>query len=202
MKMADDGSLSGTVEEKAIGHHAAEFRGAQKRLSKADFRKRQERWISETGPGASVDSNDTPAPVAGDDSLIEVTTFKTPRYAKLMQGSLLVVKSGVLPAHGVVNLSDPKRKYPVLLDSESFEETLRMKLPSNFELDELPRAVTAKAPFGNYSFSCEMKEGFLTCKRSLIVSAGLIQVEQYKEAREFFGRVSSSGDQPAVLQKK
>jgi hypothetical protein len=195
-----DGSISGKVEETAIGHPATMYRSAHGYLDKTEFRKLMEAWISATGSGAALKSLDV---TEGDnDSLKLEAGFATPRYAKLMQGVLLVVKPSVLPPRERVHLAEPTRKYPVVLHAESFEETMRMKLPADFEVDELPPAQKTKTDFGSYSASCEVKDGYLTYHRSFTVNAGVIPVERYKEARTFFGFVYGAGDQPVVLAKK
>jgi hypothetical protein len=119
-----------------------------------------------------------------------------------MGGHLLVVKPTVLPGRNPVYLSETTRKYPVVLDAQSFEELTRLKLPESFEVDEMPRPTRSRAAFGTFSSSCEAKDGYLTCRRSLTVSAGVIPVEQYKETRTFFAWVNSAGAEPVVLAKR
>jgi hypothetical protein len=179
---------------------AASYRGMHKELEKADFRKRMEGWISETGSGAAMKSLDV-AEGANDGLHVEVA-FATPRYAKLMQGVLLVIKPSVLPPRERVYLAESTRKYPVVLNAESFDETMRMKLPAGFEVDELPRPMVTKTDFGSLTTSCEVKDGYLTYHRAFTVKAGVIPVDHYKEARAFFGAVYGAGDQPVVLAKK
>ncbi len=200
LTLASDGTLSGTLNDTAFGHHAADRRHLYQGASKADYRKRMEAWITDTGPGASLETIDVGE--GAENSLTTAIAFKTPRYAQSMQGSLLVVRTGVLPAHGAIHLPAATRKYPLVLDSEAYEESLRMKLPAGFEMDELPHPVKASAPFGTFSSACEVKDGYMNCRRSLTVKAGNIPVDQYKEARDFFNRVEAASEQPLVLAKK
>jgi len=200
LTLSDDGSLEGTVEEEAFGNAAAAFRREQARASDGDYRKRMEGWISRSGSGAKISSLE--ATEGGHGSARVTVGFKTPHYAKSMRGNLLVVKPTVLPGRNPVYLSEATRKYPVVLDSQSFEEVMRIKLPESFEVDEMPRPTRSLAAFGTFSSSCEAKDGYLTCRRSLTVSAGVIPVEQYKETRTFFAWVNSAGAEPVVLAKR
>ena len=200
LTLEPDGSIAGKVEEKATGHMAVSYRGMHKELEKADFRKRMERWISETGSGAALKSLDVAD--GANDAWSVLLEFATPRYAKSMQGVLLVVKPSVLPPRERVNLAESTRKYPVVLTAESFEETMRMKLPAGFEVDELPRPMVSKTDFGSLTTSCEVKDGYLTYHRAFTVKAGVVPVDRYKEARTFFGFAYGAGDQPVVLAKK
>jgi hypothetical protein len=195
-----DGSISGKVQESAIGHPATMYRSAHGVLEKTEFHKLMEMWISETGSGAALQSLDVAE--SDNDGMKLEAGFATPRYAKLMQGVLLVVKPSVLPPRDRVHLGETTRKYPVVVRAESFDETMRMKLPAGFEVDELPGPRTTKTDFGSFSASCEVKDGYLTYHRSYTVKAGVIPVDRYKEARTFFGIAYGAGDQPVVLAKK
>jgi hypothetical protein len=200
LTLSADGSLEGTVEEQAFGHAAAAFRRDQERASSGDYRKRMEAWIARSGSGARIRSLEA---TEGDHGSARVAVgFTTPRYAKSMRGNLLVVKPIVLPGRNPVYLSETTRTYAVVLDSQSFEEVTRIKLPEGFEVDEMPRPTRSLAAFGTFSSSCEAKDGYLTCRQSLTVSAGVIPVEQYKQTRTFFAWVNSAGAEPVVLAKR
>jgi hypothetical protein len=200
LTLESDGSVAGKVEENAFGHPAESYRHERDHMEKGEFRKRMESWISESGSGAAMKSLDV-ADGANEAMKLEVG-FAIPRYAKLMQGVLLVVKPSVLPPRERVYLAETTRKYPIVLNAESFDETMRMKLPAGFDVDELPRPFQTKTDFGSFSSSSEVKDGILTYHRSLTVNAGVIPVERYKEARTFFSAAYGSGEQPVVLAKK
>lgn len=199
LSLAEDGTLAGKVEEQAYGHVAAAYRREHQHLATGDHRKRMEAQFAETGAGAQIDSLEVTEGMGA--SVRVVVEFKTPRYAKSMRGTMLVVKANVLRAHNSIYLRDAKRKYPVVLSSESFEETMRMKLPEGFEVDEMPQPVHASTAFGAHSSSCDVKDGYLNCRRSLTVTAGVIPVEEYKEARSFFAGANGGGEKPLVLAK-
>ncbi len=195
-----DGSIAAKLEETAMGHPGASYRSEIDHLQKADFRKRIESWVGNSGPGATLKSLDSSA---GDNDSVQLRVeFNTPRYAKSIQGSLLVVKTGVLPPRERVHLAEPTRKYPVVVNAESYEETMTMTLPAGFAVDEMPRPRNATTEFGSMSTSCDAKDGVLTCKRSFTVTAQVIPVDKYKEARTFFSAIYGSGDEPVVLAKK
>jgi len=198
--LTEDGTLAGRVEEEAYGHAAAAYRRERQSLALDDYRKRMEAWVAETGSGAQMSSLEVTE--EANETVRVVVEFKTPRYAKSIHGTMLVVKANVLPARNLVHLPQTKRKYPVVLSSESFEETTRMKLPPGFEVDEMPRPVQATASFGRHSSSCAVKDGYLSCHRSLTATAAVIPAERYEEARAFFSRTGWAGGEPVVLARK
>jgi hypothetical protein len=197
--LSAEGGLSGKVEEIAYGHAAASYRRAQEEGAAGAYHKQMEAWIAKSGPGSRMNaltSADLP------DGALQVTAeFSTPSYAKSMRGKLLVVTPRVLPGRNRVYLGDRPRKYPVVLDSEAFEEQLRMKLPDGFAVEEIPRPSQGEAAFGSHSSSCAVEGGYLSCRRRVNVSATVIPVERYGEVRDFFAWVNSEGSEPVVLSR-
>jgi hypothetical protein len=196
-ELSVDGTLSGRVEERALGHAAAAYRRQRERGGASGFTRRYESWFSRGGTGAKVTSLEAKDQDGG--GLRVDLSFETPRYAPSMRGNLLVVKPNVLPQPGSVYLREPTRRHPVVLDSESFEETTRIRLPEGFVVDELPRSSRSTTDFGSYSQACRVESGYLACRRSLSVSAGVIPVEGYGEAFLFFSGANSAGGEPVVL---
>jgi hypothetical protein len=89
-----------------------------------------------------------------------------------------------------------------MLDAQACTETVRVKLPAGFEVDEMPEATKLDAPFGNYSATYEVKDGQLIFTRSLVLRSATIPAEQYAQVRNFFGRMLAAEQAPVVLIKK
>jgi hypothetical protein len=84
----------------------------------------------------------------------------------------------------------------------TFTETVRVKLPTGFDVDELPDPVKLHAPFGSYETKYEVKGGDLVFTRSLSQRAATIPPEQYQLVRGFFSSIRSAEQAPVVLAKK
>ena len=128
--------------------------------------------------------------------------FSAPNYAQDMAGRLLVFKPAIVSRRESVFLTEPTRKYPVVLDSYAFTETVRVKLPGGFDVDELPDPVKIEVPFGSYKTSYEVKAGELLFTRSLAQKAGTIPADQYQSVRSFYQRVRAAEQAPVVLARK
>jgi len=83
--------------------------------------------------------------------------FTAAAYGQSMQNRLLVFKPAIVSRRESVFLTEPTRKHPVVLDSYAFNETVRVKLPIGFDVDELPDAVKLEATFGTQWSSRESK---------------------------------------------
>jgi len=200
LTLAGDGTLVGTVEERAHGHPASAYRREHQHKSAAEYRKSMESRLGRSGPGTqmrSLEVADDP-----DGSVRTVAEFDTPRYAQSIGRTGLLVKPNVLPIPNRMYLSEPQRKYAVVLNSQSFEETTRMRLPDGFFIDEIPGPIAVVTAFGAHSSSCRLEDVFLTCRRSLTVTAGTIPVERYEEARRFFAGANGCGEEPVLLARK
>jgi hypothetical protein len=200
-ELSADGTLTAKVSERSFGQAAVEERRLFKRAERPQYVKYLERWITQTAPSANV-LNSEPKDDAREGKFALDVEFKSPNYAQLMRGRLMVFKPAIVSRRSSVFLTDAKRKHPVVLDSEAYNETVRIKLPEGFDVDEMPDAVDVNQPFGNYAAKCEAKDGHLIFSRSLALKAGIIPVEQYASVRGFFERIRAVEQTPVVLVKK
>lgn len=198
--LTDEGALSAAVKEVSVGQAAVDERRVFRGAARPDYVKRIERWITRGAPAAAVEKVE---PVDDDRAgrfTLDVA-FKAP-YAKVMAGKMIVFKPAIISRRERHFLTEEKRHYPVVLEADAFSETVRIKLPAGFEADELPDAVELNQPFGNYAMNCQVKDGELLFKRTLILRASTIPVEQYPAVRSFFARVLGAEQAPVVLAKK
>jgi hypothetical protein len=200
-ELGADGTLTAKVSERSFGQAAVEERRLFKRADRQQYVKHLERWITQTAPSANVLKSEPNDDARGGKFALDVE-FKSPNYAQLMRGRLMVFKPAIVSRRSSVFLTDAKRKHPVVLDSEAYDETVKIKLPEGFDVDEMPDAVEVNHPFGNYAAKCEVKDGQLIFRRSLALKAGTIPVEQYASVRGFFERIRAVEQTPVVLVKK
>jgi hypothetical protein len=199
--LSADGSLAATIQEKAAGGWASGYRGVFRHLSRPDYQKAIEGWIT-AGAGAArvnkVEPNDDRS--SGRFSLD--IDFVAPAYAQLMQDRLMVFKPAIVSRRDSLALTDAKRKHPVVLKSNVYSETVRVKLPVGFDVDEMPDPVKLDTSFGSYATNYEVKDGQLVFTRKLVQRAGTIPVEQYNSVRSFFEKIRSAEQAPVVLARK
>jgi hypothetical protein len=199
--LAADGSLTATVRERLAGQSAVAFRRAFKGLARTDFAGLVERWVSGGATGAKF-SKIEPADDHGAGRFALDVEFSAARYAQNMQNRLLVFRPAVISHDNVPPLAEPTRRHPVVLESQAFSETVRVKLPEGFEVDEIPAGFKLNSEFGDYTATYEIKEGHLVFSRTLVQRAAVVPAARYKEVRDFFGRVRASEESPIVLARK
>ncbi|HUE84290.1 MAG TPA: DUF3857 domain-containing transglutaminase family protein [Pyrinomonadaceae bacterium] len=199
--LTPDGSITASLTEKSVGQAAVNERRAFRQLSSSEYNTMIERWITR---GASAAKVSRVIPV--DDNLsgrfgLEVD-FSAAAYAQVMQGRLLVFNPAIVSRREFLFLTEPTRAHPVVLGSNAFSETVRVKLPAGFEVDELPDALELKTSFGSYTTKYEVANGELVYTRSLAQQAGTVPAQQYEAVRNFYSRIRAAEQAPVVLLRK
>jgi hypothetical protein len=157
-----------------------------------------ESWVSRGATGAKVSRVDPKDNNEGGRFDLDVD-FSAINYAQLMQNRLLVFKPAIVSRQESLSLTEATRKHPVVLESRAFSETVRVKLPAGFEVDELPDPLKLDATFGSYNITYAVKDGELVFTRTLAQRAGTIPAAQYQAVRSFFERIRAAELAPVVL---
>ncbi|HEU4478195.1 MAG TPA: DUF3857 domain-containing protein [Pyrinomonadaceae bacterium] len=201
VQLSADGSIVATLKERARGQSAVAYRREFRGLSKPDYLKRIEGWITAGATSSKVTK------IAPEDDLnsgqfaLEVD-FTAVSYGQSMQNRLLVFKPAIVSRRESLFLTEATRKHPVVLGARAFSETVSVKLPEGFDVDEIPEAIKIEAPFGSYKTTYDVKDRELVFTRTLAQKAGSIPVEQYQIVRSFFERIRAAEQAPVVLIRK
>jgi hypothetical protein len=194
------GALTATIREQANGQWGAGYRGELRGHSRPDYVKQIEGWVTAGATAAKVNKVEPRDNAAGEFDLD--IDFVAPRYGQLMQNRLLIFKPAIVSRREALALTDAKRKHPVVLSSQAFSETLHVKLPSGFAVDELPDAVNLDTPFGTYATKYEVKNDELLFTRKLVQRAVTVPVDQYSAVRSFFEKIRAAEQAPVVLARQ
>ncbi|MGH9903382.1 MAG: hypothetical protein ACRD68_16370, partial [Pyrinomonadaceae bacterium] len=160
-----------------------------------------EGWITRGATGAKV-SKVEPADQSAEGRFSLDVEFAAPAYAQLMQQRLLVFKPAIVSRRESLYLTHPARKHPVVLDSHAYTETVRIKLPEGFAVDELPDPLKIETPFGAYAATCEVKDSRLLFTRTFTQRAATIPPDRYDSVRSFYARILATEQAPVVLAKQ
>ncbi|MGA9769379.1 MAG: DUF3857 domain-containing protein [Blastocatellia bacterium] len=199
--LSADGSITATVRERSLGQSAVIERRAFRRLSHADYAKFVERWIARGASGASV-SKIEPADESSEGRFALNVNFTAARYGQLIEARLLVFKPAIVARRQSLSLIETARKHAVVLESHAYTETVSVKLPAGFVVDELPGTIKMDTPFGTYSTTCKVSNGQLLFTRTLVVRGGTIPVGDYATVFGFFEKIRTAEATPVVLAKK
>ena len=201
VQLSADGSIVASLKERARGQSAVKYRREFRGLSKPDYLKRIEGRITAAATSSKVTKVEPEDDLNTGRFALDVD-FTAPSYGQSMQDRLLVFKPAIVSRRESLFLTEATRKHPVVLDAYAFSETVSVKLPAGFDVDEMPDAIKLDAPFGSYNTTYDVKNGELVFTRTLAQRAGSIPVDQYQLVRSFFEKIRAAEQAPVVLVRK
>jgi transglutaminase-like putative cysteine protease len=201
LELQENGAIAGQIREQANGQTAATFRTEFRRMSKPEYTGMIERWLTSGATSAKLNKME-PSDNAADGRFTLDVEFSANQYAQLMQDRLLVFKPAVVSRREDLELTAPTRKHPVVLPANAYSETVQVKLPAGFKVDELPDPVKLETPFGSYATSYEVKNNQLVFKRQLSLQATTIAPTEYEKVRKFFESIRAADNAPVVLARQ
>jgi transglutaminase-like putative cysteine protease len=196
LTLGEMGDITASIREVSTGEAAARARRLFRRSSAAAFRGTMERWVTAGVKSAKVTKIEPQDSPAGFRLELE---FSAPQYGQSMQRRLLVFKPVVISRRDAPRFAAAARRYPVLLNSEAYVETVRVKLPAGYKVDEKPADANLEAPFGKYRAVYSVAEGELRLTRSIEVRAVTVPASEYGKLRDFYRSIQEAEGEPVVL---
>lgn len=196
-----NGNIAGTISQLAVGQTATRFRKDLKTNSPDEYSKIIESWLTR-GLSIAKATSITPKDDVESGKFTLDVTFNALSYAQIMQGRLMVFKPAIIGRFDNLILSGDQRIHPFILDSRSYSESIKIKLPDGFVVDEMPEPTKLDSFIGKYSATYEVKDGHLIFSRSMTLNKTTIPAEKYESLRQFFGRVRAAEGAPVVLMKQ
>ncbi len=195
--LKSDGSIEGSFVEKLSGEEPSKSISGYRALPKADYVNQIERWVGRSVPGAStsaveIDDNDA--------SFVRKAHFASTRFAQRPQPRAMIFPAALLH-HGELRLTAKTRKYPIVLDADALDEVVRIQLPSDYKVDELPNPGTVESSFGKFEASWTVESVTLIFHRKLEIPTQTIPAAQYQELKKFLDSVEGAAEMPVVLMK-
>jgi hypothetical protein len=199
--LSPEGKISGTIVEKSSGQAASGERARLRNLSAAEYNRAIENWIARGASGAKA-TRVTPKDESQEGRFDLSVEFDANSYAQLMQSRLMVFKPAIINRLERLSFSEGRRQHPFVIDASAYSETVKIKIPNGFTVDEMPEPAKLETLFGNYAVSYEVKDDYLIFNRSLKLNRMTIPADKYDSVRNFFGQVHSTDQAPVVLIKK
>ena len=201
ISLTPDGAIAGSLNEKTVGQAAVAERSRLRRLAASEYNQMIESWITRGASGAKTAKIETKDDHQNGDFNLDVV-FSAASYGQLMQGRLMVFKPAVVGRLERFSFTDGKRKHPYLIDATTYSESVTIKLPAGFVVDEMPEPANLESAFGKYTANYEVKGDSLIFTRSLKLNRVTVPADKYETVRTFFGLVRNADQSPVVLLRK
>jgi hypothetical protein len=189
------------MERRYFGQSGAVVRGIERFSGASELRKRFERNLALTIPATTVSRMGSETDDAGNTVAVNLSVTAD-GFAQVMQGRLLIVRPGLLASGGEYFLPSTERKGPILLSSDLRRDSIRVKLPAGFEVDELPAPVELESDYGVLRASWVVENGEIVMQETLEIHEALAPASDYAKVREFFEAVGGAHGAPVVLVRR
>lgn len=193
------GGIAGSFTEILTGEAYSTGLENLRVLSKTDFQKSIERWVGRSMTGASASAIEADAK---DGKFMLKGQFASDRFAQIPQARMMIIRAGLLYHGENIRLREKSRKYPVVLDGDAFQETVRILVPAGFKVDELPDPMKLSNEFGSFEAKWSAQLGSIEFTRSVQLKEQTVPVDRYPALRKFIEAAYGSGEAPVVLVKE
>ena len=192
-----DGSITGGFTDKRSGEALSHAVAAYRANPKNEYVKMIERWVGQSVPGALTTDVET-RDASGE--FVLKARFASERFAQRPQARMLIFKAALM-SHGDLRLTERTRTYPIVVDADALSETVHIRVPSEFRVDELPDKVEIDSSFGKFRAEWAAEGGSIVFKQTFEMGAQVVPASKYAELRRFLDAVTGSADTPVVLVK-
>jgi hypothetical protein len=199
--LGPDGAIAGEMHEELHGWTAVVQRAQLRERGDDEYRKRVESRITARLRSAAVTDLRTSDRLQESQFALDLK-FASGTFAQLMQGHLMIFQPSVIEAVDPLPFSNPKRVHPAVINARGWRDSVNVKLPAGFEVDEIPSDLRTDSPFGTYEATVKVKDGTLTFTRTLSLKSTVVAPEDYKKLKDFSDRVSAGDQAPVVLVRK
>ena len=197
--MDADGQLQAHLQRQYFGQSSVGLRAVDKLRGSDELKKRLERAFSRRLGGTTL-TNIATRPEQN--PLALSLDLVAERFGQIMQGRLLIVRPGALTSGGDYFFTSKQRSSPVKLDADIRHDSIKVKVPAGFKLDELPAPAKIESAYGSLEASWAVRDGEIVMEQTLEIRETVAPPSEYAQLRDFFDRVAGVQAAPVVLLKQ
>jgi len=188
LTLAEDGSLSGTIREQACGQGARERVDQARGMTDVGLRQWAERWLNRQFGEAFVSQ-----------AAMKVDTlrgtcswnfqFRAPHAGQLLGGKMIALKPFFVGSRDVGPCQGEKRELPLRLEAEAYRESVTVRLPAGYTIDDLPAPARVQVPFGSFETAAALEDGILRCTRVVELKPQRLEADRCSEVGDFLDKL-------------
>ena len=196
-----DGALRAKLVEHSVGQAARQERESRRGGTESDYRRMLEGWLPAQGGTVNIGSvATTEDSVAGRFELR--VEYESPRFARLVAGRMLTFRASPTSRRHSWMPSDTARTLPIALEARCFAETVAVRLPEGFALDEVPADLKIINDLGRLEASWAEHDGVLVMTRRWELRPVTVEAGRWGDVRALYAALRASNEAPIVLVKR
>jgi hypothetical protein len=196
--MEPGGKMTAQVHRQYFGQSGIQLRAIEKLRGADEVKKVYERSFSRRVAGATVNSVATEGHTEENRLSVQID-LSAQQFGQLMQGRLLIVNPGLLGGGGDYFFTARQRTAPVKLEAGLRRDSIRIKVPPGFKVDEIPEAAKVDGPYGSLSASWKVDNGEILVEQTLEIKDTVAPASEYAQVRAFFEKVAGAQGAPVVF---
>ncbi len=196
--MEPGGKMTARVHRQYFGQSGIQLRAIEKLRGSDEVKKIYERSYTRRVAGSTVIRVATSGRPEENRLSVQID-LSAEQFGQLMQGRLLVVHPGLLSSGGDYVFTTRQRTAPVKLEAGLRRDSIRIKVPSGFKVDEIPDAAKLEGPYGSLSASWKVDNGEILVEQTLEIKDTLAPASEYAQVRAFFEKVAGAQAAPVVF---
>jgi hypothetical protein len=196
--MDADGGVQAQLQRQYFGQAGVPLRSIEKLRGGEELKKRFERGLTRRLGGVTLRSVATEEHPEENRVTVKLD-LAAERFGQLMQGRLLVVRPGALSSGGDYYFTSRQRSSPVKLEADLRHDSIKLKLPAGFKLDELPAPAKLESAYGSIQATWTVRDGEIVMEQTLEIRETVAPASEFAQVRDFFDRVAGVQSAPVVL---
>jgi hypothetical protein len=196
--MEAGGRMTAKIQRQYFGQSGVAVREAEKHRTPDEFKKIFERGFSRR-VGATTITRVSTEGRAEENRLGVQIDLSSEQFGQLMQDRLLVVHPGLLSNGGEYFFTTRQRTAPVKLEAGLRRDSVKIKVPAGFKVDELPAPARIDGPYGTLAASWKVDNGEILMEQTLEIKETLAPAADYAKVRDFFDKVAGAQAAPVVF---
>lgn len=199
--LTPQGALSATVIERSTGQAAVDERSLRRRTSRAQYQSALEKWLPVQGGSVAIRSWSASEDTLAGHYQLRIE-YDSPSFARNVGDRVLTFRSALVSPRRRFAPSDSARAMPIALNAVCTVETLSVRLPEGFVLDERPADVHTASDLGRLDATWEEKDGALVMVRRWELAPLTVGPERWADVCALYGARRSSDEATVVLTRR
>jgi len=198
----DDNSMTFTCSSRRYGIQGAYLRNRYRSKSEDERVRSLTEVLSNEYPNVRV--TDLTAPnIDGLDPVAEDSfSYIVPHFVTDAGGFKLIRMPWSDKLEPREALSYESRTYPyVIWSDDTLKETLHLKFPAGYTLQEVPKSTKLSTALGEYSVTYKAAKGELLGERAYILTRTIVEPEEYLAFKEFYNEALREDNRQLLLKK-
>jgi hypothetical protein len=195
------GRIEARLQQEYFGQSGSALVAVRRLRGEEELKRTVERMWSRRLIGISLGTLQA-ASRAEQNSLFLDVSLAAEGFGELLRDRLLIVRPGTLARAREYGFTSRQRTSPVELATALYRDSVKLKVPAGFQLDELPPPTNVESPYGTLQALWKVENAEILFEQTLEIRNAVVPADEYADVRAFFDKVRAALTAPVILVKR